>query len=248
MALRRLDRTDVLDRAEVLRVVVWLRARMRRRGPYGPRREPARNLALFRLSACCGLRAGEIAGLNCGDVRLRIKRPYLSIRGSTSKRGFSRRVPLTWDRETAADLLMWWDRRRESGAGPDDPFVCRTRAACYGRRMYRQEVSKAFRVACYVLGRARAASVCCHTGRHTFASWALTVHPLRVVQAALGHRSIGSTDRYSHVVTEPEPDGALFGGPSAPAWPPRRNRSSTTPPAASAALADTPASSPKPIA
>lgn len=66
----------VLTLAEIDQVVRDLR--------YKGRRSPAArvNLAIFRLSTCCGLRAGEIAALRVRDVRLSKSRPYIEIRGT----------------------------------------------------------------------------------------------------------------------------------------------------------------------
>lgn len=231
---RPIDKTEILDLAEIAAVVGDLRRRSKKKKNGVLVIEPARNLALFRLSACCGLRASEIAGLDVRDVHTGIARPYLFVRGHTSKRGQSRRVPLTWDADTNDDLYGWKVRRLAMG-GLDGPFVCRTRGESIGRRMHRVDVWSAWRVATGILGPDRVLSMSVHSGRHTFASWALTVHPLRLVQAVLGHRSIGTTDRYAHVVNGVDPDGALFSG-----------RSATIRPAAAPASAGVPGPSPQP--
>jgi integrase len=210
MPPRPIDRSEILDLDEVQRVVGDLRRRALLKKHGAAVIEPGRNLAVFRLSACAGLRASELVGLNLGDVHTGIGRPYIFVRGAISKRGQSRRVPLSWDKETAADLHVWKLRRASMGAGPADPFLCRTRGDSLGVRMGRQDAWSAWRVAVRVLGPDRVRSTTLHTGRHTFASWALTAHPLRRVQSALGHRSIATTDRYAHVIAAGDGDGALF--------------------------------------
>ena len=72
------------------------------------------NLVLFRLAACCGLRASEIANLQMDDVRTELARPHLRIRAGASKGGRSRIVPLWWDATTLTDLADW---KRQSGKG-----------------------------------------------------------------------------------------------------------------------------------
>jgi len=59
--MRTLDRTRILTRCEIVRVIADLK---RRRRSVNTRQ----NLIVFRLSACCGLRVSEISGLRLCDV------------------------------------------------------------------------------------------------------------------------------------------------------------------------------------
>ena len=60
---RSADPTKILTRRELAAVLADLRRK-------APRSKNTRlNLAVFRLAACCGLRASEIAKLRLGDVR-----------------------------------------------------------------------------------------------------------------------------------------------------------------------------------
>jgi integrase len=52
------------------------------------------NLVVFRLAACCGVRASEIAHLQLADVKVEMPRPHLRIRASAAKGGRPRTVPL----------------------------------------------------------------------------------------------------------------------------------------------------------
>lgn len=64
MATWSVDRSRVLTRAEIAAVLADLRRRARRS------RLTRRNLIIFRLSACCGLRVGELTRLRLGDLHL----------------------------------------------------------------------------------------------------------------------------------------------------------------------------------
>ena len=75
---------------------------------------------MFRLAACCGLRASEIAGLILADVQVDNSRPSIRVRREIGKGHKARKVPLTWDAGTLADLVEWKRFRREQGAGDDD--------------------------------------------------------------------------------------------------------------------------------
>jgi integrase len=82
------DPTKILTRGELAAVLADLRRK-------APRSKNTRlNLVIFRLAACCGLRASEIAMLQVADVRTELPRPHLRIRVGASKGGRSRTVPL----------------------------------------------------------------------------------------------------------------------------------------------------------
>lgn len=72
-----------------------------------------------------------------------------------------------------------------------------------GRRLSRVEVWRRFKTACRCLGPDRLRTVTTHTGRHTFASHALSRGiPPQVVCAWLGHSSLAVTTLYAHVVDD----------------------------------------------
>ena len=100
------DATKVLTMAEINMVLADLRRRTRRSV------NSRQNLVIFRLATCCGLRASEIVGLNLGDVKVGIARPYIHLRKGVAKRRRGRRVPLWWDSGTLEDVLAWKRRRR----------------------------------------------------------------------------------------------------------------------------------------
>ena len=87
-ASRMADPTKILTRRELGHV--W--ADLRRKSPRS--KNTRLNLVVFRLAACCGLRASEIAHLQMADVHIQMPRPHLRIRASAAKGGKPRMVPL----------------------------------------------------------------------------------------------------------------------------------------------------------
>jgi integrase len=169
------------------------------------------NLVIFRLAACCGLRASEIAKLRVGDVHAELPRPHLRIQAGAAKGGRPRYVPLWWDAGTLADIAAWATVRRDVGASADDPLVGSLRPGRAGTPLSRHTLRKRFRTSCKVLGPERLKTLTIHHGRHTFISHALAGgRTLAEVRDAAGHASISVTSGYLHVVIEPEMIGGLF--------------------------------------
>jgi hypothetical protein len=73
------DSSQILTRQELRLVLIDLTARKDRLA------NVHLNLALVRLTCCCGLRASEIGGLVLDDVRVGVARPYLQVRAETAK-------------------------------------------------------------------------------------------------------------------------------------------------------------------
>jgi integrase len=202
-APRNANPTKILTRGEMSAVLADL-ARKARRSP-GTRM----NKILFRLAACCGLRASEIAQLQVGDVRVELPRPHLRIRAGAAKGGRPRIVPLWWDAGTLADLRDWRTHRIEQGAGPPSLFLADAHRLV---PLSRHTLRKRFRTACKVLGTARLQTLTIHHGRHTFLSHALAYgKTLAEVRDAAGHSNITITSAYLHAnVDDSEPLGNLF--------------------------------------
>ena len=122
------DSTSILTRRELASVLADLKANAIKS------LNARRNLVIFRLACCCGLRVSEIAQLQLDDVVIDSPRPHLSLRASTTKGKRPRRVPLWWDFGTLADVATWMATRREQGARDGDPFVCSVQAHRHVRR------------------------------------------------------------------------------------------------------------------
>jgi integrase/recombinase XerD len=203
----RSDPTKILTRRELAAVLADLE-RKSKRSP-GTRL----NRIVFRLAACCGLRASEIAQLQVGDVRPERPRPHIRIRAGAAKGGHARIVPLWWDGGTLADLVAWKVKRLADGAKTEDPFIIAPRT---GLPFSRHTLRKRFRTACKVLGRERLTTLTIHHGRHTFLSHALAGgRTLAEVRDAAGHANVSVTSAYLHAVVEDEPEiGYLFERPA----------------------------------
>jgi integrase len=200
------DMTKILTRRELQAVLADLKRK-------APRSKNTRlNLVIFRLAACCGLRASEIAQLRLSDIRVELPRPHIRIRVGASKGGRSRRVPLWWDGGTLADLADWSAHRAACGAKAGDPFVQSLQAGRELLVLSRFTLRKRFRTACRVLGAERLRALTIHHGRHTFISHALAGgRTLAEVRDAAGHSNVSITSGYLHIAVDDQSVGALFG-------------------------------------
>ncbi|MBA3481821.1 MAG: site-specific integrase [Pirellulales bacterium] len=200
------DVTKILTRTEMQTVLADLRRKAARS------KNTRLNLVIFRLSACCGLRASEIAQLQLADIRVELPRPHIRIRVGASKGGRSRRVPLWWDGGTLADLAAWRADRAARGTTGGEPFVASLQAGREAIVFSRHTLRKKFRTACRVLGKERLESLTIHHGRHTFISHALAGgRTLAEVRDAVGHANVTITSGYLHVTVEGSEVGKLFG-------------------------------------
>jgi len=203
---RQADASKILTRRELATVLADLRRKAARS------KNTHLNLIVFRLAACCGLRASEIAKLQMGDVHVPMPRPHLKIRASAAKGGKPRTVPLWWDAGTLDDLSQWKIARVEAGMQPADPFVSSGKPG-RDRIVYsRHTLRKRFRTACRVLGAERLQTLTIHHGRHTFISHALAGgRTLAEVRDAAGHSNVSITSGYLHVAVDDNEIGSLFG-------------------------------------
>jgi len=167
-----------------------------------------RNRALLELMANAGLRSKEVVGLRTRDVREEGGQVLLHLRQTKGDR--ARRVPLPPG--TADWLRLWLACRRGLGIGSGPVFCTISRGermAGFARaaelqpgkllsdRYLRELVARCARKA----GIQR--RVHPHMLRHTFATRLLRhTRNLRVVQTALGHASITTTQVYTHVLDD----------------------------------------------
>ena len=202
----RVDVTKLLTRQELATVLTDLQRQAERS------LSMRLNLVLFRLAACCGLRASEIAQLAIGDVHIDGHRPHLRLRKGAAKGGKGRMVPLWWDAGTLADLKAWRGERITSGAKADDRFLVSLRPGRGKITLSRHTLRRRFLTACKSLGLTRLQTLTIHHGRHTFISHALAGgRTLAEIRDAAGHANVSITSAYLHIAVDDESVGNLFG-------------------------------------
>lgn len=170
------------------------------------------NLMVFRLSACCGLRVKEIAGLNVGDVVLAMPQPHIRVRKAITKGVVEQRreryVPLWWDKGTYEDIK----RHIEFIDLPNDyPLVCSLSRGTCGRRIKKRSLQVRWETALRLLSPQRRAQLSIHCGRHTFCSHALAAgRTLPEVRDAAGHTNLATTSIYLHSIPDRQQPPDIF--------------------------------------
>lgn len=156
-----------------------------------------RDRALLELLYASGLRVGELVSLDWREIDLEGR--VLRVMG---KGGKERMVP--FGRPAAAALKQWlevWEdvRGKASGDGGElaEPVFLNYRGGRLSDRSVRRILDRAVDAA------ALAAGVHPHTLRHTFATHLLEGGAdLRTIQELLGHSSLSTTQRYTHLEVE----------------------------------------------
>lgn len=150
-----------------------------------------RDRALFELLYASGLRVSELVGLNREDVSLRER--LLRVRG---KGGKERLVPFgRTARQALEQYLEERNRllRRRSVPEPNALFL-----NLRGGRITSRSVQRILEQ--YLRNRALALQVHPHLLRHSFATHLLNRGAdLRAIQELLGHESLSTTQKYTHV-------------------------------------------------
>ena len=156
-----------------------------------------RDRAVLELLYATGVRVGELVGLDWGaiDLRGRVLRVF-------GKGGKERMVP--FGRPAAAALRRWlqvWEAVRAPGAGPGDdreePVFLNHRGGRLTDRSVRRIIDR------WIEQTSLARGVHPHTLRHTFATHLLeSGADLRAIQELLGHASLSTTQKYTHVELE----------------------------------------------
>lgn len=153
--------------------------------------EGHRNRAIIEVLFSCGLRVSELVNLRLTD--LYVDEQYVRIMGKGSK---ERLVPISG--KALRELDNWFVVRREMKIKPgEEDYVFLNRRGAHLTRtmiliMIKQQAAEA--------GIRKTISP--HTLRHSFATALLEGGAdLRVIQALLGHESIGTTEIYTHIDT-----------------------------------------------
>jgi integrase/recombinase XerC len=154
-----------------------------------------RDRTLVELLYASGLRVGELVSLDWQDLDLPAR--VLRVVG---KGGKERMVPFGAPAAQAlrAWLSVWEDLRSETGlAGDEMPVFLNARGGRLSDRSVRRILDRCVAVAALATG------VHPHTLRHTFATHLLEAGAdLRAIQELLGHSSLSTTQRYTHVEVE----------------------------------------------
>ncbi len=153
--------------------------------------EGHRNRAIIETLFSCGLRVSELTNLKLSDLYKEEK--FLRVVGKGSK---ERLIPIS-DR-ALHELSLWFQVRNEMKIKPgeEDYVFLNRRGAHLTRTMIlimikRQAVEAGIQK-----------TISPHTLRHSFATALLEGGAdLRVIQALLGHESIGTTEIYTHIDT-----------------------------------------------
>ena len=161
---------------------------------------PHRDRAMLELLYASGLRVSELAGLDWRDLDLPAR--VLRVLG---KGGKERMVP--FGKPAAAALKAWlgdWEEVRARLEAPnagttndEEPVFLNHRGSRLSARSVRRVVDR------YTAAAGIAPGVHPHTLRHSFATHLLEGGAdLRAIQELLGHSSLATTQRYTHVEIE----------------------------------------------
>jgi integrase/recombinase XerC len=145
-----------------------------------------RDRAWLELLYASGLRISELVGIDLDDMELRAR--LVKVRGKGSK---ERIVPFGTKAEQA---IRAWLAVRKCTAEEDQPLFVNYR----GERITARSVRRLFEG--YVRDASLRAGVSPHTLRHSFATHLLNAGAdLRAIQELLGHASLSTTQKYTHL-------------------------------------------------
>lgn len=153
--------------------------------------EGHRNKAIIEVLFSCGLRVSELTNLKLSNLYL--DEEYVRVEGKGRK---ERLVPIS--QKAIKELGYWFDDRRLMNIkkGEEDYVFLNRRGAHLTRTMILIMVKK------YAEKAGIKKTISPHTFRHSFATALLEGGAdLRVIQAMLGHESIGTTEIYTHIDT-----------------------------------------------
>lgn len=150
-----------------------------------------RDRALLEILYSTGIRVGEVESMNCMDIDL--KSGFILVTGKGSKQ---RRVPV--GKRALASIMRYLESR-----GIEDPIYCREPLFLNSRG--RRLTTRSIRRVVYKWSASVAISrhVSPHVIRHTFATHMLdSGADLRSIQEMLGHASLSTTQRYTHLTLD----------------------------------------------
>ncbi|MBR1375960.1 MAG: tyrosine recombinase XerC [Cardiobacteriaceae bacterium] len=150
-----------------------------------------RDWALFELMYSTGMRLAEISALNCRDIQANPAQPLPEEIIITGKGGKDRRVFIGKFARLA--LAKWLVLRRTISTDDDALFISEK-----GKRITNRNIE--LRLERLAAERLPSVTVTPHMLRHSFAAHILqSGGDMRAVQDLLGHSSISTTQRYTHL-------------------------------------------------
>ena len=151
--------------------------------------EGHRNRAIIEVLFSCGLRVSELVNLKLSNLYL--DEEFVRVFGKGSK---ERLVPIS--KRAIQELQFWFDNRCHMTIKPgEEDYVFLNR---YGKHLTRTMILIMIKRQAEMAGITKTISP--HTLRHSFATALLEGGAdLRVIQALLGHESIGTTEIYTHI-------------------------------------------------
>jgi integrase/recombinase XerD len=151
--------------------------------------EGQRNRAIVEVLFSCGLRVSELVNLKLSDLYL--DEQYVRVLGKGSK---ERLVPIS--PRAIKELDYWFMDRSQMTIKPgEEDYVFLNRRGAHLTRVMILIMIKRQAVEAGI-----AKTISPHTLRHSFATALLEGGAdLRVIQALLGHESIGTTEIYTHI-------------------------------------------------
>jgi len=155
-----------------------------------------RNSMIVRVFLFTGLRVSELCGLTFDDVYLGSEvKKYLFVRPAISKGGFQREVPLC--EKLREDLKRYYSDKIQSAStvGIDPASYMFTQHKKTATPLTPRQVQRIVKLAGELI---TIPDLHPHTLRHTFATGLMRISSMRTVQALLGHRSLQSTQIYTH--------------------------------------------------
>ena len=155
-------------------------------------RELVRNLLMAVIMLDAGLRVGELVKLDYNDVIINgVPVTSLVVRAEIAKLKIERSIPCS--NRIRICIETYWDRCRfDQGFALQTPLFW---TYCRRSRITVRQVQRIIKEAGnYSIGR----PITPHQLRHTFATRLMEKSNIRVVQALLGHKSLQSTQIYTH--------------------------------------------------
>ena len=151
--------------------------------------EGHRNRAIIEVLFSCGLRVSELVNLKLSQIYR--EEQFIRILGKGSK---ARLVPISETAEHEIDLYMPWRASLKIKPNEEDFLFLNRRGAHLTRTMI------LIMLKCQAKEAGIMKTISPHTLRHSFATALLEGGAdLRVIQALLGHESIGTTEIYTHI-------------------------------------------------